>query len=170
MREWKRLLLALSLIATVLFNQACGASTLSKLHDSLNKTAKALNAAAKTNRSFYESGIYGAVGSPEAIEWRQKGATAIGDANEKLIVALNLAKNLTAESFEIGKIGVLKALSEAAGKLSTGNQNIDLVLQSVALLINNAVVLIEAFKASHLPVVIPEIRKWSLPEVNAWAS
>lgn len=162
----RQLLLTLFLAFTLSFQLACGASTLSKLHDSLNKAAKSLNAAAKTNRAFYEGGIYGVTGSPEAIALRQRGATAIHDANEKLIAALTLAQGLTPATFETGKLGVLTALSQAVGLLKTGNQQIDLVLQSVALLINQAVVIIEAFQASHLPTVLPEIRTWRLEVVN----
>lgn len=163
----KRLFAALTISFCLVFQMACGAGTLSKLHDTLNKVAKSLNAAAKTNRGLYEGGIYGVTGSPGAIELRQKGATVIHGANEKLIVALTLAQGLTAETFETGKLGVLQALSQAAIMLKTGNQTMDLVLQSVAVLINQAVLLIQAWQASHLPYVLPEIRTWRIQEVTA---
>jgi hypothetical protein len=159
-------LLATFLSFNIAFQAACGASTLSKLHDSLNQAAKSLNAAAKTNHQFYEGGVYGAVGSPNAITTRQKAATVIHDANEKLILALNLAQNLTAATFEQGKLAVLQALADAAAGLSTGNTKIDLVLQSVATIINQAVVLIQAFKSAQLKYVLPEIRTWKLAEVS----
>jgi uncharacterized membrane protein len=149
---------------------SCGADDLSKLHDRLNQTAKALNAAAKTNRQFYESGIYGPSGSPQAIEWRQKGAQAIGFANDKLIIALTLAKGLTKETFEQGKLGVLQALSQAVASLHVGKQEIDLVLQGIATIINQAVVIIGAFSSADLHFALPRIQTWKLPEVNAWAS
>ena len=163
----RRLILPLILIYVVMLQAACGPSTLSKLHDSLNKVAKSLNAAAKTNHSFYEGGVYGAVGSASAIETRAKAATVIHDSNEKLILALNLAQQLTTATFAQGKIAVLGALADAAAGLHTGNVKIDLVLQSVAALINSAVVLIQGFQAVHLPYVLPEIRTWRLEAVNA---
>lgn len=164
------LLLALSLTLGSLSQMACGANDLHKLHDTLNKTARALNAAAKTNHSFYESGIYGVKGGDGAIKIRQKAATVIHGANEQLIVALNLAKGLTTETFESGKLGVLQALATAASGLTTGNMNIDLVLQSVATLINQAVVLVQAFQSQHLKYALPEIRTWQIAEVTQWAS
>lgn len=166
----RRVAVALALTYVLTLQAACGASTLSKLHDRLNQVAKSLNAAAKTNHSFYEGGVYGAVGSEPAIAIRAKAATAIHDANEKLILALNLAQQLTPATFEQGKLAVLSALADAAAGLHTGNQKIDLVLQSVATLINQAVVLIEAFKSADLRYALPEIRTWQIQEVNAWAS
>jgi len=166
LRSTRYLAVALLLTFSIVTQSACGPGTLSKLHDSLNKAAKSLNVAAKTNRAFYESGTYGVVGSEGAIALRQKGATAIHNANEKLILALTLAQNLTTETFESGKIGVLTALAAAAAELRSGNQTIDVVLQSVALIIQNAVALIQAFQAKDLHRVLPEIRTWKLSEVN----
>lgn len=158
--------LTLALASCLIITAACGPSTLTKLHDTLNKTAKALNAAAKTNRDFYEQSVYGAVGSTKAIDLRQKAATVIHDSNEKLILALNLAQNLTAATFEQGKIAVLQSLADAAAGLNTGNTRMDLVLQSVATLITQAVALIQIFKASQLQYVLPEIRTWTIAEVS----
>lgn len=163
----KKLVITLMLVQVLVVQTACGASTLSKLHDRLNQVAQSLNAAAKTNHSFYEGGVYGAVASPEAIAVRQRAATVIHDANEKLILALNLAKQLTPATFEQGKLAVLTALADAAAGLHTGNVKIDLVLQSVATLINQAVVLIQAFQAADLPYVLPAIHTWRLEAINA---
>lgn len=166
----KRKLLSLSVAVVMVIGslglQGCGASDLSKLHDSLNRVARSLNAAAKTNRNFYENGIYGVTGSPVAIEWRQKGATAIHSANEKLILALNLAKQLTPETFEQGKLAVLQALAQASAGLNTGNANFDFVLVSIAALITQAVLLIEAFQSHQLKYVLPEIQTWKLEGVT----
>lgn len=159
-------ILTASLTGLVVTQASCGPNDLSALHDRLNQAAKSLNAAAKTNRQFYDGGIYGLVGSAEAIEWRQKGATAIHFANEKLITALNLAKNLTKETFEQGKIGVLTALSQAVASLKTGKQEIDLVLQAVATIITQAVAIIGAFSSADLRYVLPRIQTWQLPEVQ----
>ena len=155
----------LALSCVVITQSACGPSDLSKLHEALNKTSKSLNAAAKTNHAFYEGGVYGVVGSAAAIAVRQKAATVIHDSNEKLIVALNLAQNLTTATFEQGKLGVLEALSQASAGFAIGNKAIDLVLQSVATLINQAVAIIQIFKASHLRFVLPEIRTWQIAQV-----
>lgn len=152
-------------VALVATQASCGAKDLSKLHDSLNKVAKSLNAAAKTNRQFYEGGVYGPQGSPEAIKVRQLGATVIHASNEKLILALSLAKALTPATFEQGKLSVLAELADAAAVLKTGNRSIDLVLQSIATLINQAVILIEAFQARDLPYVLPQIQTWTLEAV-----
>lgn len=134
--------------AVAVTQMACGPDTLSKLHDTLNKTAKSFEAAVDTNGRLYAGGIYGATGSPEAIAIRKKVATFIHDGNEHLITALQLAKGLTKETFEAGKLAVLEALSRSAAALgSTGNRTMDLVLQATAALINNAVVLIQAFTA-----------------------
>lgn len=160
---------AVSLLLTILlqFQPACGASDLSKLHDILNKTAKTLNTAVKTNGSLYEGGFYGTVGSAEAVAKLHRGAQIIKDANGHLITALNLAQNLTKETFETGKLAVLQSLSQAIASMpSTGNQTMDLVLQSVATLINQAVILVEAFRAQDLPRVLPEIRSWRLEVVT----
>jgi hypothetical protein len=159
------LVLSLMIFAGMVPMQGCGPNDLHKLHTELNLTAKSLNAAAKTSHQFYESGIYGPVGSAHAIEVRQRAAKAIHDANEFLIQALNLAKQLTPETFEQGKLAVLQALAQAAGVLHTGNQSIDLVLQGVAALINNAVILIQAFKSADLRYVIPRIQSWQVAEV-----
>lgn len=166
-RSTFRAVVAPVLIFSLLLTSACGPSDLSKLHDSLNKAAKALNAAAKTNRSFYENGMYGTTGSESAVDVRQKAAKAIHDSNEKLIVALNLAKQLTPETFEQGKLQVLQALSEAAAGLKIGNQTVDLVLQSIATLINQAVAIISLFKSSQLQWVLPELKTWQIAEVIA---
>ena len=140
---------------------ACGPDTLSKLHDTLNKTAKSFEAAIDTNGRLYQGGIYGPVGSATAIGTRQRVATIIHDGNESLIKALTIAKGLTKETFESGKLAVLQALSAAAATIgTTGNQTMDLVLQATAAFINQAVTLIQAFSSrviNELPQATPVI-------------
>lgn len=160
------ILLVCLLLPSMLSLQGCGPGTLHQLHTKLNVAAKTLNAAAKTNHQFYDGGIYGPVGTATAIAWRQKGAAAVHDSNEYLIQALTLAQQLTPATFEQGKLAVLDALSKAAGSLHVGNQSIDLVLQGVATIINQAVVLIEAFKSSDLRYALPEIRTWQIERVT----
>lgn len=146
---------------------ACGPDDLSKLHDTLNKTAKALNTAIKTNGTLYEQGVYGPVGSPQALDKLHKGAQIVKDTNQHLIIALNLAKGLTKETFEAGKIAVLQALSSAVGSMPpTGNLTLDLVFQSVATFINQAVAIVQLFQSKDLNYALPRIKTWQLPEVT----
>lgn len=139
---------------------ACGPDTLEKLNTTLNQTAHALEAAVDTNGRLYEAGAYGAKGSPGAIQMRQRVAKVIHDSNEYLIQALDLAKGLTKATFEGGKIAILEKLSLAATGLSIGQPTIDLVLQGVATLINQAAALAQLFKASdtnHIQRIVPRL-------------
>lgn len=135
--------------------------TLSKLHDTLNKTAKSFEAAIDTNGRLYEGGIYGPVGSVEAIAIRKRVAAFIVEGATHLITALNIAKGLTKETFEGGKLAVLEALSRSVTSIGiAGNRTMDLILQATVGLINNAVVIIQAFNASvvdDLPKALPAI-------------
>lgn len=146
---------------------ACGPDDLSKLHDILLKTSKTLNTGIKTNGSLYEQGFYGPVGSPEAVAKLHKGAQVIKEAALHLRTALTLAQGLTKETFEAGKLAVLKALADATASMElTGARTLDLILQSVAALITQAVAIVEVFQSTDLPRVLPTIKTWRLPEVN----
>lgn len=134
--------------ALTITQTACGPDTLEKLNTTLNQTAHALEAVIDTNGRLYESGAYGAKGSPQAIAFRQRVARVVHDSNESLIRAVDIAKTLTKETFEGSKIAVLEALTQAARGLSAGHPTIDLVLQGVATFINQAVALVQIFKAS----------------------
>lgn len=139
---------------------ACGPNTLEELNTTLNKVAHALEAAADTTDRLYEAGTFGAKGSPGAIEMRQRIGRVIHDSNEALIAALNITKGLTKETFEGSKILILEKLSSAATGLRVGHQTVDLVLQTVATLINQAVALAQLFKASdvkHIKRLIPAL-------------
>lgn len=151
--------LALALLAPIT-QTACEGNDLEKLHDALNKTAKALEAAIDTNGRLYAGGIYGAVGSPEAIQMRQRVAKVIGDSNEYLIQALTIAKGLTKATFEGSKIAILEKLTLAASGLRIGHQTVDLVLQTVATLINQAVAIVQLFNAGdvrYIKRIVPQI-------------
>lgn len=153
--------LPLSAVATLTVTQtACGeGDDLEQLNDALNKTAKALEAAIDTNGRLYEGGIYGPKGSAEAIQMRQRVAKVIGDSNEYLIQALTLAKGLTKATFEGSKIAIIEKLSLAATGLRIGHQTVDLVLQTVATLINQAVAIVQLFNADarYIRLAIPKI-------------
>lgn len=141
---------------------SCGPDTLEKLNTTLNKTAHALEAAIDTNGRLYEAGAYGPKGSPGAIAMRQRVARVIHDSNEYLIQALDIAKGLTKATFEGSKLLILEKLSLAATGLSVGHQTIDLVLQTVATLINQAVAIAQLFKASdvnHMQRIIPALNR-----------
>lgn len=141
---------------------SCGPDTLEKLNTTLNQVAHALEAAIDTNGRLYESGAYGLKGSPDAISMRQRVARVIGDSNEYLIQALDITKGLTKATFEGSKLAVLEKLSLAASGLTVGHRTVDLVLQSVAALINQAVAIAQLFKASdvnHIKRIIPAINR-----------
>lgn len=129
---------------------SCGPDTLEKLNTTLNQIAHSLEAAIDTNGRLYEAGAYGMKGSPEAIQMRQRVAKAIYDSNEYLIQALEIARGLTKQTFEGGKMAILEKLSLAATGLKIGHQTMDLVLQSVATLINQAVTIAQLFNSSHV--------------------
>lgn len=150
-------------VVTISVSQtACGPDTLEQLNTTLNKVAHALEAAIDTNGRLYEAGAYGVKGGPAAIQMRQRVATVIHGSNESLIQALNIAKGLTKETFEGSKLLILEKLSLAATGLTIGHPTIDLVLQSVAILINQAVAIAQLFKASdvkHIKRIIPAMNE-----------
>lgn len=164
----RRFLIAPVLVIALMLQAACGARDIHKFNQGLDKAAVVLNSAAKTNRSFYESGVYGAVGSQGAVETRQKVATAIHDSNEWLIKAIDKAKSLKADSgtFEGDKMDILLSLSKAAANLRTGRTEIDLVLQSVAAIINNAVVIIQSLRSADVKYLAPHIQNWQIARVE----
>lgn len=145
------LLLVISLIAYSGYGFACSASDVSKVKKKVADAASILNTAAKSNRSLYQSGVYGAVGSPEAISKRQRVATVIHQANEYLALAVERAANLTASDLEIGKsniVGLLQQASTVLGSLNIDNENIRLVLAGAIAAINSAVTLTLAIKGA----------------------
>jgi len=160
LRKLSATVLMLVLALTLVTQTACGPDDLGKLNTTLNQVAHSLEAAIDTNGRLYESGIYGAKGSPEAIQLRQKVARVVHDSNEYLIKALELTKGLTKETFATGKLAVLQQLTLASQGLQVGNATIDLVLQSVVTLINQAVGIAQLFKASdvnNLRYILPKI-------------
>lgn len=131
---------------------ACGPNDLTRLNDILLKTAKTLDTAIDTNGQLYEGGFYGKVGSPEAVAKLHRGAQLIKDSALHLKTALTLAKGLTNETFEKGKLAVLHALTQATASMeTTGSATLDLVLQSVSTLITQAVAIVQLFQSSDVP-------------------
>lgn len=168
MKTHKRIATSFLLVAAIISQTACGKGDIRKFKQGLDKAAVVLNSAAKANRNFYESGVYGAVGSPGAIETRAKVATSVHTANEWLIKAIEKAKLLKADavSFEGDKLDILLSLSKAMTSLKTGRVEIDLVLQSVALIINQSVAIIQALKSADVKYILPEIQNWQIARVE----
>jgi hypothetical protein len=153
---------ALTAGASIVITQtACGeGNDLERLNDALNKVAKSLEAAIDTNGRLYATGIYGVVGSPEAIAMRQRVAKVVGDSNEYLIQALTITKGLTKATFEGSKIAIIEKLSLAAIGLKIGHQTVDLVLQTVTAFINTAMGIVQLFQANdvrYIRLAIPKI-------------
>jgi len=150
----RRQLATLMMVALVTYlgsGFACSSSDVSKVKKKVADAAAILNTAAKSNRSLYQSGVYGVVGSPEAISKRQKVATVIHQANEYLSLAVERAANLQASDLEVGKSDIVKLLQQATGVLNSlniDNENIRLVLQSEVTAINAAVTLTLAIKGA----------------------
>lgn len=144
-RRYVAVLLALCVAAT----QACGPNDVSRVKKKVADAAAILNTAAKSNRSLYQSGVYGPVGSSEAIAKRQKVATAIHQANEWLSLAVERAAQLQPSDIDVGKADIVALLQKAAQALATiqvSNQDIQLVITSAITAINTAVTLTLAIK------------------------
>lgn len=143
------LLLAIALITYAGSGFACSESDVSKVKKKVADAAAILNTAAKSNRSLYQSGTYGTVGSPEAISRRQRVATVIHQANEYLALAVERAANLQPSGIEAGKTDIVKLLQQAVAVLNglnIDNENIKLVIASAVAAINSAVTLTLAIK------------------------
>jgi hypothetical protein len=144
-------LLAIALIGYLGSGFACSSSDVSKVKKKVADAAAILNTAAKSNRSLYQSGVYGAAGSPEAISKRQRVATVVHQANEYLSLAVERAANLQASDLPAGKVDIVKLLQQATSVLAAlniDNENIRLVLQSAVTAINAAVTLTLAIKGA----------------------
>jgi septum formation topological specificity factor MinE len=132
-----------------LLNANCGPDDVSKVKKKVADAAAILNTAAKSNRSLYQSGVYGVVGTPEAIAKRQKAATVIHQANEYLALAVERAAALQPGDLETGKADIVKILQQAVtvlNSLNIDNENIKLVLASATAAINSAVTLTLAIR------------------------
>jgi hypothetical protein len=141
------LMVALSCVAVT--QSSCTPDDVSKVKKKVADAAAILDTAAKSNRSLYQSGVYGAVGSPDAIAKRQQVATAIHQANEWLSMAVERAATLTAADLPSGKQNIVELLQKASAVLGTvhvSNQNIQLILTSAIAAINTAVTLTLAIK------------------------
>jgi len=148
-RRQVAILLLVSMIAYSGYGFACSANDVSKVKKKVADAAAILNTAAKSNRSLYQSGVYGAVGSPSAIVKRQQVAQAIHQANEWLSMAVERAASLTVDTLPQGKTDIVALLQKASiilAAVHVDNENIQLVLTSAVTAINAAVTLTLAIK------------------------
>jgi hypothetical protein len=151
-RRQLALLLAITLTAYSGYGFACSSSDVSKVKKKVADAAAILNTAAKSNRSLYQSGSYGAAGSTEAISKRQKVATVIHQANEYLALAIERAAVLQAGDLEAGKqdiVGILRQAAQVLLSLDIGNEQVKLVLTSAVTAINTAVNLTLAIRGTN---------------------
>ena len=149
MRRIQRQAAVLLACCLLSYGFACSASDISKVKKKVADAAAILNTAAKSNRSLYQSGVYGAVGSSEAIAKRQKVATAVHQANEWLSMAVERAATLQASDLPAGKADIIAILQKAATaltQLQIDNEQIRLVITSAVTAINTAVTLTLAIK------------------------
>lgn len=151
-RRHLAILLAVTIVAYSGYGFACSSSDVSKVKKKVADAAAILNTAAKSNRSLYQSGVYGTVGSPDAIAKRQKVATVVHQANEYLSLAVERAANLQPSDLNTGKQDIVKLLQQAIGvinSLNIDNENIKLVLTSAVTAINAAVTITLAIKGGQ---------------------
>jgi hypothetical protein len=152
----RRLGIALALSALLIFSTltiGCGPQNVHDFKSDLNKAAQTLNTAAKTNRTLYQQKVFG----DRALDIRRKVATGIHAANESLIVALDIAKDMDAATFTGDKQQILALLGEAVTKLAAthiGDNRIDVILQTAAALINSVIVIVSAM--THADLRIPQ--------------
>ena len=149
MRVARRNLAILLTCCLLSYGFACSVSDVSKVKKKVADAAAIHNTAAKSNRSLYQSGVYGAVGSSEAIAKRQKVATAVHQANEWLSMAVERAATLQASDLPAGKADIIAILQKAATaltQLQIDNEQIRLVITSAVTAINTAVTLTLAIK------------------------
>lgn len=150
-RRYIAQLLMVAVIAYTGFGFACSESDVSRVKKKVADAAAILNTAAKSNRTLYQTGSYGLVGSPEAIQKRQQVATVVHQANEWLSLAVERAANLTPSDIDIGRTDIVALLQKAVGALNglnIQNENIRLVIASAIAAINTAVTLTLAIKGA----------------------
>jgi septum formation topological specificity factor MinE len=145
----RRRLIVPLLVFALVSQLACGPDEVSKVKKKVADAAAILNSAAKANRSLYQSGTYGAAGSPEAINKRQKVAIVVYQANEYLSMAVERAAKMSASDLPSGKTDIIALLQKAAGVLNNvniDNENIQVIIKSAVAAINLAVNLTLALK------------------------
>ncbi len=139
-------LLMVVVIAYSGYGFACSASDVSKVKKNVDHAASVLLTAAKSNRELYRSGVYGVVGSPEAIAKRQKVATGIHAANEYLSDAVELAAQLQPGMSGQAVVDLLTKAAQELAHVRIGDDRVDLLIQTAVTSINTAIQLAQALK------------------------
>lgn len=144
----RRIALALLIAITAYggYGFACSESDVHKIKVKVEQAASILNTAAKSNRELYRSGVYGAVGSSDAISKRAKVAKGIHDANEYLSDAVELAAQLHPGMSGQAVIDLLTKAAQELAHTHIGNDRIDIIIQSAVTAINSAILLAQSLK------------------------
>ncbi len=125
---------------------ACSSNDVHKVKVKVDQAASILNTAAKSNRELYRSGVYGAVGSADAIAKRVKVATGIHEANEYLSEAVEVAAQLQPGMSGQAVIDLLTKAAQELAHTRVGSDRIDILIQSAVTAINSAIILAQAIK------------------------
>jgi hypothetical protein len=139
-------LLAISIITYTASGFACSSSDVSKIKKHVDQAASILLTTAKSNRELYQSGVYGATGSPEAIATRQKVARGIHEANEYLSDAVELAAQLQPGMSGQAVVDLLTKAVQELAHTKIGNDKIDVLIQSAVASLNTAIALSQSLK------------------------
>lgn len=139
-------LIAISIITYTASGFACSSSDVHKIKVKGERAAEILLTAAKSNRELYRSGVYGPVGSPQAISTRQKVAKGIHDANEYLGDAAEVAQTLRPGMSGQEVVDLFKKAVAELVVTRVGNDKIDLIIQSAVTAINSAILLTQSLK------------------------
>lgn len=146
-------IVSLSLVLT-----GCGPANIHKIKQELNTVTGSADAAVKLNHGNYTSGLYGPVGSDAAVATRVKVATVLNDVLVPIAVAVDVSKTMTSANFTGSKQQIVQLLQAAVAKAiqhPTGNQNIDLALQAIAVALNTALTVIQAFTSADIRFASP---------------
>lgn len=135
------ILVIITLVSYGGYGFACSESDVSKVRKKVDQAASILLTAAKSNRELYRSGVYGTVGSPQAIATRQKVATGIHTANEYLSDAVELAAQLQPGMSGQAVIDLLNGAVAELVRTRIGNERIDVLIQSAVTALNAAILL-----------------------------
>lgn len=145
-RRQLAMLLAVVLTAYTSAGFACSSSDVHKIKVKVDQAASILLTAAKSNRELYQSGVYGATGSLEAIATRQKVARGIHEANEYLSDAVELAAQLQPGMSGQAVVDLLAKAVQELAHTKIGNDRIDILIQSAIAAINTAIALSQSLK------------------------
>ena len=145
--------LAIFVVCLALVVAGCGPQSVHQIKQELNTVTATADAAVRRNHGNYTSGVYGPVGSDKAVATRVKVATVLNDVLVPIAVAVEVSKTLNAANFTGSKAQIVQLLQTAVNKAtqqSTGNRDIDLALQAIAVALNTALGVIQAFTSADI--------------------